>query len=690
MRGLDATGVIARLRDGLHVPGITLSMQPVQDLSVDSTVSRAQYHFFLENPDAGQFAIWVPRLMAALDENPAFAAVTSDMNTNGHALDITIDRPTAARFGITPATIDNALYDAFGQRIISTLYTQSNQYRVILQADTTDLVSIQQALDAIYLPSATATSGQVPLAAMVRVATRAGPLQVEHLGQFPAVSVSFNLAPGASLDVAVDAIGAAERAIGLPDSFTTAYQGALSAFQASLSNELLLILAALVAVYVVLGVLYESFIHPLTILSTLPSAGVGALIALDISGHDLDVIGIIGIILLIGIVKKNAIMMIDFALAAERTEGKPPREAIFQACLLRFRPILMTTMAALLGRAAADAGQRVGLGAAAAAGHRHRGRPAGQPGADAVHHAGDLPRVRPPRRLTGAAEPDTGERGSGGMSGAAEAPASPAGGERREADVNISAPFITRPIATTLLTLAILLAGALAFFQLPVASLPQVDFPTISVQAQLPGADPETVATSLAGPLERHLGQIADVTEMTSQSQVGQARINMQFGLDRDINGAARDVQAAINAARADLPTNLLQQPDLPQGEPGRRADPDRLAHLRHAHPRADLRRGQHRAVAAAVAARRRRPGHHQRRRAAGGAGGAAAAGAVQVRHRAGGRARHAGRGQRQRAEGRRRARRRAAADLHQRPGQPRRRLPAADRGLPQRRTRCT
>ncbi len=349
VRGLDATGVIARLRDGLHVPGITLSMQPVQDLSVDSTVSRAQYHFFLENPDAGQFATWVPRLIAALDENPAFAAVTSDMNTNGHALDITIDRPTAARFGITPATIDNALYDAFGQRIISTLYTQSNQYRVILQADTTDLVSIQQALATIYLPSATATSGQVPLAAMVRVATRAGPLQVEHLGQFPAVSVSFNLAPGASLDVAVDAIGAAERAIGLPDSFTTAYQGALSAFQASLSNELLLILAALAAVYVVLGVLYESFIHPLTILSTLPSAGVGALIALDISGHDLDVIGIIGIILLIGIVKKNAIMMIDFALAAERTEGKPPREAIFQACLLRFRPILMTTMAALLG-----------------------------------------------------------------------------------------------------------------------------------------------------------------------------------------------------------------------------------------------------------------------------------------------------------------------------------------------------
>ena len=260
-----------------------------------------------------------------------------------------VDRPTASRFGITPATIDNALYDAFGQRIVSTLYTQSNQYRVILQADVSDQASLQQALGAIYLPSATATSGQVPLAAMVRMSTRSGPLQIEHLGQFPAVSVSFNLAPGASLDAAVAQVAAAERDIGLPDSFTTAYQGALAAFQASLGNELLLILAALVAVYVVLGVLYESFVHPLTILSTLPSAGVGALIALELTGHDLDIIGIIGIILLIGIVKKNAIMMIDFALAAERGEGKPAREAIFQACLLRFRPILMTTMAALLG-----------------------------------------------------------------------------------------------------------------------------------------------------------------------------------------------------------------------------------------------------------------------------------------------------------------------------------------------------
>ena len=342
--------VIGRLQQEVaDVPGVSLAMQPVQDLTVDSTVSRAQYHFFLENPDSTLFTRYVPALVDRLSQAPAFQAVTSDMTMNGRALDMVVDRATASRFGITPATIDNALYDAFGQRIVSTLYTQSNQYRVILQAETNGSVTIQQALNGIYLPSATATTGQVPLASIVHLSTRAVPLQVEHLGQFPSVSVSFNLAPGASLDQAVSQIDAAEHDVGLPDSFTTSFQGSLAAFQASLSNELLLIVAALVAVYVVLGVLYESFIHPLTILSTLPSAGVGALIALDATGHDLDIIGIIGIILLIGIVKKNAIMMIDFALAAERQEGKRPREAITQACLLRFRPILMTTMAALLG-----------------------------------------------------------------------------------------------------------------------------------------------------------------------------------------------------------------------------------------------------------------------------------------------------------------------------------------------------
>jgi multidrug efflux pump len=349
-RSETATQIIARLdHRAATVPGIGLALQPVQELTIDSTVGRSQYEFFLENPDQSQFAVWVPRLVSRLQQMKPFASVESDMTNSGRELQLVIDRATAARFGITPASIDNALYDAFGQRIASTLFTQSNQYRVILNADLHDVRSLTDALSALYLPSSIATTGQVPLSAMVTLQQRHGPLQIEHLGQFPAISVSFNLAPGASLGAAVADIRQAEQAIGLPDSFITSYQGALSAFQKSLSNELLLILAAVVAVYIVLGVLYESFIHPVTILSTLPSAGVGALLALRIAGADLDIIGIIGIILLIGIVKKNAIMMIDFALEAERNEGRKPREAIHQACLLRFRPILMTTMAAMLG-----------------------------------------------------------------------------------------------------------------------------------------------------------------------------------------------------------------------------------------------------------------------------------------------------------------------------------------------------
>jgi len=321
----------------------------VQDLTIDSTVGRAQYLFFLENSDQKQFTKWVPALVAKMKEMPEFDSVQSDMLNQGRELQLTIDRPTAARFGITASTIDNALYDAFGQRIASTLYTQSNQYRVILNADLSNIHSVEDALSAIYLPSSTASTGQVPLTAIVKVTQQNGPLQIEHLGQFPSMSISFNLAAGASLGAAVTDIEQAEKSIGLPDSFLTSYQGALSALQKSLSNEVLLILAAVVAVYIVLGVLYESFIHPITILSTLPSAGVGALLALRIAGSDLDIIGIIGIILLIGIVKKNAIMMIDFALERERVEQKSPRESIHEACLLRFRPILMTTLAAMLG-----------------------------------------------------------------------------------------------------------------------------------------------------------------------------------------------------------------------------------------------------------------------------------------------------------------------------------------------------
>ncbi|GGF61098.1 transport system membrane protein [Azorhizobium oxalatiphilum] len=339
--------VMQRLNaEAAKVRGIALYMQPVQDLTVDATIGRGQYQFILSSTDPDDLSKWVPRLTDALSQRPELADVSSNLLDKGLAVDITIDRDTAARFGVTTATIDNALYDSFGQRIISTIFTQTNQYRVILEADPRLQASIQS-LENVYVPAS--GGGQVPLSALATFTERSAPLQVSHLSQFPAITVSFNLAPGVSLGAAVTAVQDVEREIGMPASITTSFQGAALAFQGALSNQLLLILAALVTVYVVLGVLYESYIHPITILSTLPSAGIGALLALMMTGRDLDIIGIIGIILLIGIVKKNAIMMIDFALDAERTEGMSPREAIYQACLLRFRPILMTTMAALLG-----------------------------------------------------------------------------------------------------------------------------------------------------------------------------------------------------------------------------------------------------------------------------------------------------------------------------------------------------
>ena len=346
-RRTSASDVIRRLeQETRDLAGIVLYMQPVQDLTIDATVSGAQYNFVLEDANPSEFAVWIPKLLERLQQIPQLEDVTSNYAENGLSAYILIDRPTAARFGITPATVDNALYDSFGQRIVSTIFTQSNQYRVILEANP----ALQQSLSSLgslYLPSSTATNGQVPLSAIARVEEQTAPLQINHLGQFPSATVSFNLAPGASLGEAVDAIKEAEREIGMPASMITVFQGAALAFQAALGNELVLIIAAIITMYIVLGVLYESFIHPITILSTLPSAGVGALLALMIDGSDLSVIAIIGIILLIGIVKKNAIMMVDFALDAERGEGKTPREAIYQACLLRFRPILMTTMAAL-------------------------------------------------------------------------------------------------------------------------------------------------------------------------------------------------------------------------------------------------------------------------------------------------------------------------------------------------------
>ncbi len=316
----------------------------MQDLTIDSTVSRAQYQFVLEDSSTAALNRFVPKLIDTLRKLPELENVSTNFTDRGLAAQVTVDRDTAARFGITAATIDNALYDSFGQRIVSTIFTQSNQYRVILEADPGVQNSVSSLPD-IHMPSA--GGGQVPLSAFSRVEQIPVPLETDHLGQFPAASISFDVASGYSLGAAVDAVKKAEKDAGVPTSTTTNFQGSALAFQSALSSELLLILAAIVTVYIVLGVLYESFIHPVTILSTLPSAGVGALLFLILTGNDLGIVSIIGIILLIGIVKKNAIMMIDFALVAEREEGKSPREAIHQAALLRFRPIMMTTVAAL-------------------------------------------------------------------------------------------------------------------------------------------------------------------------------------------------------------------------------------------------------------------------------------------------------------------------------------------------------
>jgi len=386
----DVQTVMARLQAAAaSQPGITLWLQPVQDLTIEDRVSRTQYQFTLGSPNIGDLDDWVPKLVDRLRQQPQLADVASDLQTQGLQAYLAIDRNTAGRLGITPAAIDNVLYDAFGQRLISTIFTEANQYRVVLEV-APPFRQGPKALADLYVPGlsnanqvaqtpsgsvnspggaqagggtpqgatpgvtsgttqSAVANGQVPLSTVARVIEKSTPLRIDHLGQFPSTTVSFNLAPGASLGQAVDAIRQAEQDIGMPASIDTSFQGAALAFQSSLTGTVLLILAAIAAMYIVLGVLYESYIHPITILSTLPSAGVGALLALMVARDDLGIVAIIGIILLIGIVKKNAIMMVDFALDAERNDGLSPRAAIRQACLLRFRPILMTTLAALFG-----------------------------------------------------------------------------------------------------------------------------------------------------------------------------------------------------------------------------------------------------------------------------------------------------------------------------------------------------
>jgi multidrug efflux pump len=357
-RRLSASDVIRRLQPKLdQVEGITLFMQPVQDLTVEDRVSRTQFQYSLEDPDAAELGYWVPKFLDKLKTIPSLRDVASDQQNDGLQIKLVIDRDTASRLGITPQQIDDALYNAFGQRQVSTMFTQSNQYHVVLEVSP-QFQNNPNDLDHVYVRSS--TGGQTPLSAITRIEKTNAPLAINRQGQFPVVTVSFNLAPRASLGEATRFVEQAKEELNMPAAIQAGFQGTARAFQSSLTNVPLLILAAIITVYVVLGVLYESFIHPITILSTLPSAAVGALLALMLCGEDFSIIALIGIILLIGIVEKNAIMMIDFALEAERKERKPPREAIFQASLLRFRPILMTTMAALLGGVPLALGSGVG------------------------------------------------------------------------------------------------------------------------------------------------------------------------------------------------------------------------------------------------------------------------------------------------------------------------------------------
>ncbi|MDE8756857.1 MdtB/MuxB family multidrug efflux RND transporter permease subunit [Pectobacterium polaris] len=338
--------IISRLQQQTaQIPGIQLYLQPVQDLTIDTQISRTQYQFTLQAMSLDELSQWVPKLMTELKKLPQLEDVSSDWQDGAAVAYVNVNRDSASRLGITMSQVDSALYNAFGQRLVSTIYTQASQYRVVLEHDTTNNTGLD-ALNDVRLISS--DGGTIPLSSIATIEERQGPLAINHIDQFPSTTISFNVAKGYALGEAVDAITQTEQQMNLPADITTRFQGSTLAFQSALSSTVWLIVAAIVAMYIVLGVLYESFIHPITILSTLPTAGVGALLALMMAGNELDVIAIIGIILLIGIVKKNAIMMIDFALAAEREQGMKPYDAIYQACLLRFRPILMTTMAALL------------------------------------------------------------------------------------------------------------------------------------------------------------------------------------------------------------------------------------------------------------------------------------------------------------------------------------------------------
>ena len=544
-----AAAIVDRLKTAVSaIPGVTVYFQPVQDVQIATRLSRAQYQYTLVSTDAGEVAQWSKRLASELAGSPVLRDVNLETDDAGLRARIEVDRETAGRLGITLQAVTDALNDAFGQRQVSTIYAQANQYRVVLEA-MPEYRSDPSQLARLYVPSR--NGAQVPLTAIAKIEHTTAPLSVSHQDQFPSETISFNLAPHAALSDAVAAIAAAETKIAMPSSVTGSFFGDANEFSKSLASQPWLILAAIVTIYIVLGVLYESFVHPFTILTTLPSAGIGALLALEVTGLDLSLVALIGIVLLMGIVKKNAIMMIDFALEAERVRGLDARRSIVEAALLRFRPITMTTLAALLGALplALEIGHR--LGAAQSAGHHHRRRPAAEPASHPLHDAGHLSRH-------GAA--------ADALSQALQSPLSPT--RPPSSAMSFSRPFIVRPIGTALLAAGLFLLGATAYVHLPVASLPAVDFPTVRVQASRPGADPATMAATIAAPLERRLGEIAGVTELTSESSQGSTRISVQFDLTRNIDGAARDVQAALNAASADLPGDLPQVPTFRKANP--------------------------------------------------------------------------------------------------------------------------
>ncbi len=578
VRKSTAEEVIGRIRrQTASLPGAQLFFTPSQDIRVGGRTSNAAYQFTLQSQDLDALKYWAPIVYDHLKKIPIIVDVNSDQQTAGLQSSVVVDRDTASRLGLSASEIDAALYDAFGQAPVSTMYTPLNQYHVVMEVAPKYWQSPQTLKD-VYVHS---SNGQaVPLSAFCHFLPGNTPLAIAHHGVFPSVTISFSLPAGVALGQAVDAIQQAEVEMGLPVTVLGRFAGTAQAFQDSLSSEPILVATALIAVYIVLGMLYESLIHPITILSTIPSAGLGALLALLLRRTELSVIALIGIILLIGIVKKNAIMMIDFALAAERNEGKSPEDAIYEACVLRFRPIMMTTLAALFG------------GLPLALGHGN-GAELRQPLGIAI--VGGLTVSQMLTLFTTPVIYLYLDKMRWTFSSKSKTPAwttaTACGIERRLMEA-ISAPFIRRPVGTALLTAAVALSGVVTFRLLPVSPLPQVDFPTIQVSAQLPGGSPETMASSVATPLEKQFTRIAGVTEMTSSSTIGSANITLQFDLNRDIDGAARDVQAAINAARSFLPSNLPSNPTWRKSNPSESPSPDSGSHLQDRNQASDVRRG--------------------------------------------------------------------------------------------------